>query len=148
MADDDRAQVYAAELAAFDGTDLEAQVAFDEVVALAERVMLDPWWPVEPVPVLPARADARSSSTRAGRDVVIRLARPQQTPATVVHELAHVLAGIDAGHGPLFRRAHVDVALVAFGCEPAGWLATAYLAAGLALAERAWPSPSTGAIAL
>lgn len=148
MADADRAQVYAAELAAFDGTDLEALVAFDDLVALADRVMRDPWWPVAPVPVRRARSDARSSTTRAGRDVVIRLARPQQSSATLVHELAHVLAGIDAGHGPLFRRAHVDVATVAFGGDAAGWLAAAYGAAGLPLAERPWPSPGSGAIAL
>lgn len=148
MADDDRAQVYAAELMAFDGTDLEQVVPFDDLLVLAERVMGDPWWPVDPVPVRAARSDAQSSSTRSGRDVVVRLARPQQTPATLVHELAHVVAGLDAGHGPLFRRAHVDVAALAFGPEPARWLATAYHAAALALAERPWSGPPSGAIAL
>lgn len=148
MADRDRAQVYAAELAAYDGTDLEHVVPFAALVALAERVMGDPWWPAGRVPVRPARSDAGSSSTRLGRQVVVRLARPQQTPATLVHELAHVLAGFDAGHGPLFRRAHVDIALVAFGREPACWLTDAYGAAELALAERPWPDPPSGVIVL
>jgi hypothetical protein len=38
-ADRGRAEVYAAELAAYDGTDLESVVVFDELVALADRVM-------------------------------------------------------------------------------------------------------------
>ena len=43
-----RAEVYAAELAAYDGTELEAVVAFDELVALADRVTSEAWWPARP----------------------------------------------------------------------------------------------------
>jgi hypothetical protein len=63
------------------------------------------------------------------------------TPATVVHELAHVLAGVERGHGPSFRRAHVDLVGFAFGDEQAGWLLDAYVAVGLAPGERTWPAP-------
>lgn len=148
MVDTDRAQVYAAEVAAFEGTTAEEIVPFHQVVALSGRVMSDPWWPVAWVEVRRARADAMSSSTRAGCDVVVRIADPQMTPATLVHELAHVLAGAGSGHGPLFRRAHVDVATVALGAGVAGWLTAAYAGAGLPLAERPWAAPPTGAIAL
>jgi hypothetical protein len=149
-ADLGRAEVYAAELEAFDGTDLEVVVAFDEAAALAARVMSDPWWSAPRVPVLPARSDAHSSSTRAraASQTVIRLAAPQCTAATVVHELAHVLAGVAAGHGPSFRRAHVDIATVAFGADRSAWLLDAYERASLQLGPRAWPPPPPPAVAI
>jgi len=136
-----RTEVYAAELAAYEGTDLESVVGFDELVALADRVMSQAWWPGGHVPVKRARADARSSATRHASRSVIHLAAPQMTPATLVHELAHVLAGVAAGHGELFRCAHVDVASFAFGSDRGRWLAEAYAAAGLSLGTRRWPQP-------
>ena len=139
-----RAEVYAAELAAYEGTDLEAVVAFDELVALADRVMSEAWWPSGRVPVRRARSDARSSATRHTSRAVIHLAAPQMTPATLIHELAHVLAGVGAGHGELFRRAHVDLASFAFGSERGRWLAEAYAGAGLSLGTRRWPQPPLG----
>ena len=140
--DHGRAEVYAAELAAYEGTDLESVVRFDELVALADGVYSAAWWPGGYVPVKRARSDARSSATRhASHTVVIRLASPQMTPATLVHELAHVLAGVGAGHGELFRRAHVDLASFAFGSDRGRWLAEAYAGAGLSLGTRRWPQP-------
>jgi hypothetical protein len=155
-ADRGRAEVYAAELMAFDGTELEVLVAFDHLVATANRILTGSWWPAGPAHIVHARRDAFVSTTRSCRDphsgaAVIRLATSQLTLATVIHELAHVLAGVGAGHGPRFRRAHVDVATVAFGAARGAWLADAYAAAGLALATRPWPVPPTdqaGAIAL
>jgi hypothetical protein len=75
------------------------------------------------------------------------------TPATLIHELAHVLAGVAAGHGPVFRRAHVDLAGFAFGDTEAGWLLDAYAAMGLTTGGRHWPTPPVrrgagGAVAL
>ena len=72
---------------------------------------------------------------------VVRLAAPQLTPATLVHELAHVLAGVGAGHGPVFRRAQVDLARFVFGDAEAGWLLDSYRAMGLRPGRRAWPDP-------
>ena len=63
------------------------------------------------------------------------------TPATLVHELAHVLAGIELGHGPAFRRAHVDLAGYAFGGSEAAWLLDAYASMQLAQGQRTWPQP-------
>jgi hypothetical protein len=140
-----RAEVYAAELAAFDGTDIEAPAAFDDLVALARHVMSAPWWPCGRVQVRCARSDARSSTTRHAARPVIHLAAPQMTPATLIHELAHVLAGVDSGHGALFRRAHVDLACVAFGLDRGGWLESSYAGAGLALSSRRWPTPLNAA---
>lgn len=139
-----RAEVYEAELAAFDGTELELVETFVAIAAFVHRLITDPWWPAGLVAVRPARGDSRTSSVRVGArhaDPVMRLASPQCTRATAVHELAHVLAGPATGHGALFRRAHIDIATVAFGAERAGWLDQAYRSAGLDVAVRRWPEP-------
>lgn len=144
-----REALYAAELAAFDGTSLEAETRLADLVALAEQVTTAPWWPAGPIAVVTARRDARSSSTRQWGSAAptIRLAAGQLTPVTVVHELAHALAGVSSGHGPLFRRAYLDVAAFALGPEPARWLREQFDIGRLAVGERAWPAPppkSTG----
>lgn len=134
--DVDRAQVYAAEEAAFGGTIHDALTRFEHLERLALVVMALPWWQGPVIPVVTARADARSSSARATPSgIEIRLAPPQWTPVTLTHELAHVLAGIDGGHGPEFRRAHVDIVSVALGEEEGGWLLDAYLGFGLAVPD-------------
>jgi hypothetical protein len=141
--DEGRAAVYAAEISAFEGTSYESISEFESLVSLAATVTSAPWWPHGPIEVRRARSDASSSSARQrGADApVIRLATPQLTPATLVHELAHVLAGVGAGHGPAFRRAHVDLAGSAFGATEAGWLLDAYAQMGLAPGHRTWPTP-------
>lgn len=142
-ADRGRAAVYAAEVAAFDGTSAERVGTIDEMVSLADRVASASWWPRSPVAVVRRRADARSSVTcQAGsEDPVIRLAPPQLTPATVAHELAHVLAGVTHGHDRVFRRAHVDIVGQVIGSHAVGWLDDAYAAYGLDIGERHWPTP-------
>lgn len=143
--------MYAAEIAAFEGTSFESLATFDALIELARVIDCASWWPAGRVDVRAARVDARSSSTTASsRGVVVRLAPPQMTPATLIHELAHVLVGVGAGHGSRFRRAHVDLARVAFGTRPGDWLSTAYLDVGLDLGPRAWALPSAAdeAIAL
>ncbi len=62
----DHAAVYAAEVAAFDGTDLEEVRPFETIEALLRRVIASAWWPGGSVDVLRARADAVSSTTRCG----------------------------------------------------------------------------------
>jgi hypothetical protein len=143
-ADLGREAVYAAEIAAFEGTSYESLVTFDELAALAVSISSAAWWPHGQVSVVPARRDARTSSTRQRGEAapVVRLAAPQMTPATLIHELAHVLAGLAAGHGEVFRRAHVDLAGVAFGATEASWLLDAYDAVGLPAGARAWPDPT------
>ena len=142
-ADDGRAAVYAAEVAAFEGTRYESVTEFDELVALAGAITSAEWWPRGEVPVVRARRDSGTSSAsqRDGGRPVIRLAGPQTTPATLVHELAHVLAGVGTGHGPVFRRAHVDLAGYCFGEVEAVWLLDAYAAMQLAPGGRAWAQP-------
>lgn len=161
-ADRERAQVYAAELSAFDGTDLEAVVGLDAVADAVRSVVRAEWWPHGDIAVREMRSDARSSVTRCmGGDasvIDIGIARPQATIATGAHELAHALAGVARGHDAVFRRAHLDVvqAITNFdrlsgrGLVHVEQLERAYRAAGLALGERAWPPPpvSGGAIAL
>ncbi len=144
MSDDGRAAVYAAEIAAFEGTSYESLAAFDELVAMAATITSAEWWPHGEIAVVPARSDAGSSSARQRGDErpVVRLAGPQMTPATLVHEFAHVLAGVGLGHGPLFRRAHVDLVGYVFGEAEARWLLDAYAAMHLSPGTRAWPAPN------
>ncbi len=113
-ADCGRSEVYAAEAAAFDGTDLEAVVPFEAAAQAIESVVSGEWWPGPPVEVRPARRDAASSSARGleGGSAVIRLAAGQTTIATAAHELAHALAGPAAGHSPRFLVAYLDVVAV------------------------------------
>ena len=107
-----RAEVYAAEAAAFAGTDIETVQPFDVIAAAVAEVTSGEWWPGPEVSVVRARRDARSSSARgvAGATTVIRLAAEQMTIATAAHELAHALAGPDAGHSPVFVAAYLDPA--------------------------------------
>lgn len=152
--DHDRAQVYAAELAAFAGTGFEVCVALDRLVELAGRLFAGPWWPCGAIEIRMARSDARSSVTRwvSGSGPVIRLAEPQMTMATLAHELAHVLAGSGHGHDATFRQAHLDVVEDLFGPAQGEWLAEAYRTHGLHIGQRLWPGPPArgggGAIAL
>jgi len=148
-----RAEVYAAELAAFDGTDLEQVRPFDGVAAAIERVIAGGWWPGPAVGVVAARSDAGSSCARQLADgrVQIRVAAPQATWATAAHELAHALAGVAAGHDPSYRRAHLDVIADLTNRLPGGrrgtvhvdQLANAYAAAELEVGARAWARPPT-----
>lgn len=154
-ADIGREAVYAAEIAAFEGTSHEVLTSFSDLVALGAVVTSAAWWPHGQIEVVPARADAGSSSTRS-RGVgapVVRLAAPQMTPATLVHEFAHVLADVTHGHDDVFRRAHVDLAGYVFGDEPANWLLEGYAAMGLEPGRRLWAAPpirraAGGAVAL
>lgn len=161
-ADRDRAQVYAAELAAFDGTDLEDVIGVETVAAAISVVVSGSWWPGRRVTVREMRSDARSSATRCAVDGVdaadIGLAATQATVATGAHELAHALAGVEHGHDAMYRRAHLDVVLAMTNLDRAtgrgilhvDQLIRAYAAAGLTVADRTWrpPPPAGGAIAL
>ena len=145
--DSDRAQVYAAESAAFEGTGYELTVTLDHLVRLAERVATSDWWVVDRIDIRASRSDARSSATRWSGESgpVIHLAGPQMTMATLAHELAHALAGRSQGHGPVYRRAHVDVVGALLGPTPAGWLEESYRLHGLGIGPRSWPDPPPAA---
>jgi hypothetical protein len=160
-ADCGRAELYAAEAAAFDGTDLESVRPFDDVVAAINGVAGGVWWPGGAVRVIAARRDASSSSARRsdGTTTVIRLSAEQLTIATAAHELAHALAGPVLGHSPVFLAAYLDVVAVITNLDSRDrrrdlhvcQLRDAFDVAGLAVGRRQWPAPpeSTGtAIAL
>jgi hypothetical protein len=156
--------VYAAELAAFDGTDLEVVIGVPELCRRVDVVLTGEWWPGPPVTVVAARRDAESSSTRCRADaaasgVTIRVAAGQATLATAAHELGHALAGPGHGHGPLFRSAYLDVIAVLTNLDPTDrrhrlhvdQLADGFADSGLTVAARTWPPPpdhTTGPIAL
>ena len=138
-----RESVYAAEIAAFEGTSYEVVTPLEQLIELAVLITDADWWRRGPIRVVAARSDASSSSTRQRGDgkPVVRLAAPQMTPATLVHEFAHVLAGVGSGHSGVFRHAHVDLVGYTFGETEANWLLDAYRSMDLALGERAWPVP-------
>jgi hypothetical protein len=150
-ADCGRAALYAAEAAAFDGTDLETVMPFADVAAVIDAVAGGAWWPAGPVRVVAARRDARSSSARRIEDsiTVIRLSAEQSTIATAAHELAHALAGPAEGHSPLFLAAQLDVVAVITNLDSldrrhdlhVGQLRDAFEAAGLVVGRRRWPAP-------
>ena len=151
MRDCGRTEVYAAEAAAFDGTDLELVRSFDEVSSVIAAVAEGPWWPGTTVRVVAARRDAASSSTREDADAstVIRLAAEQTTIATAAHELAHALAGPGAGHSSVFLAAYLDVVAVVTNLDSrdrrhglhVDQRRDALVAAGLVVGARAWPPP-------
>jgi len=155
MSEPDHAALYAAELAAFDGTDLEQLQPFAMIQSTLQQVIAGSWWPAGHVEVRPARSDAASSSTRcaAGKAetrATISLAARQLTVATAAHELAHVLAGPAHGHDAVYRRAYLDVVLVMTNVDPTDrrmglhvrQLGAAFAAAGLAVGERTWSPPA------
>ena len=148
--DIDRAAVYAAELAAFDGTDLEVVVGVERLVAVTDRLTAGEWWPGPMVVMRSARSDARSSTTRcASSGATIRLAESQATVATAAHELAHALAGAGAGHDGRFRAAYLDIVALLTNLDPTDrrgtihvdQLRAAFIAGGLDVAGRRWPAP-------
>lgn len=138
-----REAVYAAEIAAFEGTSYEVVIPLEQLIELAALIITADWWPRGPIRVVAARTDAASSSTRqrGNGKPVVRLAAAQMTPATLVHEFAHVLAGVGNGHRSIFRHAHVDLVGYTFGVSEANWLLDAYRSMELSLGERAWPAP-------
>lgn len=161
-ADSARTALYSAELAAFDGTDLEEVVGVDRVAAVVGEIVEGSWWPGPSVAVRAARSDARSSSARCNADdlrTTIAIATDQATLATAAHELAHALAGPGARHDATFRAAYLDVVAVMTnrstvdrrGDLHVRQLGDALAAAGLEVGSRRWPAPpdeTTNAIAL
>jgi hypothetical protein len=158
--DDERTALYAAELAAFDGTDLEVQLGHDFVACQMQDVVTGEWWPGPPIEVRRARVDAQASSTCCALDaedgltVIIRLAVEQRTTATAAHELGHALAGVAVGHGPVFRRAYLDVLAVITNLDSTdrrrdlhvGQLAAAFVARDLNVGDRRWAVPPVEAV--
>jgi hypothetical protein len=140
------AAVAAVEEAVFGGTDADVAVGREALHARVAEVVAGPWWQASgpPVTVTTPRRSTRSSTARSRLGqlpVEIRLADPQLTLATVAHELAHALAGVEHGHDETFRAAHVDVAALLAGAGAAQRLAAAYAAFDLAVAARAWARP-------
>jgi hypothetical protein len=159
--DDGRGATYAAESVAFGGTDLEDLHDLDVLRAVARRVTAGRWWNGPVVDVRPARVDAASSSASSQLDargqVVVRISAPQANLATLVHELAHALAGVEHGHDSTFRRAMLDVIDVVTNLDSTDRrrhlhvdaLADACAQLGLDVSARRWPAPPpSGAIAL
>jgi len=135
-----------AEQSAFGGTELEDEVAVSELMALAVTVTTGDWWREAGGPLVrveAARASARSSHARSGGvgPVAITLAAGQHDRATLAHELAHALAGIERGHDDRFRAAEIDLVALLAGPSAAERLAAACGAFGLAVAARSWPAP-------
>ena len=142
------AAVAAAEERAFGGTELDETIDRRTAEARVVEATGGPWWRGCGPAVIVARprASARSSSARLVTDrVEIQLTDAQLSVATVAHELAHALAGVDRGHGGEFRAAYVDVVAVLAGAAPALALSEAFAAMGIAAGARRWPPPHRAA---
>ena len=138
------AAVYAAEDAAFGGTDFDDELDSRRLDQLVARIIGGDWWRscgVPDVELRRARSGSNTSSARspAGGCVVIRLARTSSS--TVSHELAHALAGVTCGHSATFRAAHVDVVTVLADAVVAARLEQAYDDHGVPIGPRRWPPP-------
>ena len=143
--DTDRQRVYDAEDAAFSDTSYAERLGERGCRWLLDRVAATAWWAaaVGPAPALrPARIDAtRSTTVHDGGRTELRIAPGMDQAHVLSHELAHLVAGTDAGHGPRFRAAHVDVATLLLGRHGADRLGDRYRRGGLRCAARAWPAP-------
>ena len=145
LRDTDRQRVYDAEDAAFLETSYAGRLGEHGSRWLLERLVATPWW-VEAVGAVPALRAARSDSTRSttvlrdGR-TELRIGPGMDQPHVLSHELAHLLATPEAGHGPRFRTAHLDVATVLLGLHGGDRLADGYARAGLACSPRRWAAP-------
>jgi len=149
--DADRARVYAAEQAAFEGTLAEEPLSGAELSALVDAVIASAPWRAAGLPrpeLRPARRDAaRSSATCDAGRWVVRVAAGQATATTVAHELAHVAAGAEHGHGAAFRRAYLDVVGLVLGEPGRRLLAGELTAHGLRAPAASWPAaPGHGAL--
>jgi hypothetical protein len=137
-ADRHRQATYDAETAAFDHTAFEIPVGLYGLAKLSVAISRTSWWQARHrgrgAPTLrQARPDSRRSSASTAQ-WTIRFCHRHDTVATLTHELAHFSAEGD-GHGPVFRRDHIDLIGLAAGPDASRRLARAYRLAGLAVAD-------------
>jgi len=143
--DADRQRVYEAEDAAFLDTSYAERLGERGCRWLLERLSATPWWSAS-VTVSPVLRAARADSARSNAVVgpgrsELRIAPGMDQAHVLSHEAAHLLATTAAGHGPLFRAAHADVASVLLGRHGAARLCDRYARSGLTLAARRWSAP-------
>ena len=137
------AAVYAAEDAAFGGTDHDEHVGLDQIAEVVAGLTSGEWWRSCGVPAVELRAGPgpvrrrRTARSAVSAGVIVRIATPSSS--TVSHELAHALAGVGHGHDSTFRAAHVDVVTALAGARVAARLEEAYADHGVA-----GGSPATG----
>ena len=136
--------VYAAEDAAFGGTDFDGDLDSRRLDDLVAGITGGEWWRscgVADIDLRRARSGSSTSSARSSATgcVVIRLA--STSSSTVSHELAHALAGVSCGHEATFRAAHVDVVTVLAGAVVGDRLLRAYDDYGVPIGPRRWPPP-------
>lgn len=144
--DGDRQRVYDAEDAAFLETSYAERLGERGCRWLLDHLVTLPWWAAAagPAPVLrAARADsARSTTVVADGRTEVRIGPGMDQAHVLSHELAHLLAPAGAGHGNLFRAAHLDVATVVLGTHGAARLTDFYGRGFLTVGARTWPAPA------
>lgn len=128
--DHDRQRTYDAENRAFQGTLAESPITFAEAVDLTDAITRTAWWKRHGRSVRLVRGrGAALHSHFVDATGVITLTEVQQTPATLVHELAHAV-GAD-GHGPRFRAALCALVHGVCGAGPAAALRAEFAVGGL-----------------
>lgn len=143
--DSDRQRVYDAEDAAFLDTSYADRLGERGCRWLLGRLVATPWWSGLGLPA-PALRAARIDSTRStavlGQDrSELRIGAGMDQAHVLSHELAHLLATPHAGHGSVFRVAHLDVAAVLLGRDGSDRLADRYGRSQLPSAVRRWAAP-------
>jgi putative metallohydrolase (TIGR04338 family) len=115
-ADPDASSVYAAETAATANAALRRYRRFRDLVAHVDAITTSTWWdatfPDAPIDVTVARRShtatysfAQQSSWDREHAAIAIVDGRHWDAGVVLHELAHIAAGHDAGHGPVFRSA-------------------------------------------
>ncbi len=144
--DTHRRASYDAEAAAYDGTAFEVPVGLYALAKLSLGVSRSRWWARAHGGAGPRLRETRPDATHSWASVPrneIRFCRHGDTVATLGHELAHLVAPDDR-HGPLFRRAQLDLMSMLAGPSAAAALDASFHRARLAVAERpsSWAEPA------
>ena len=143
--DGERQKTYDAEDAAFLDTSYAERLGERGCRWLLERLTAMPWWAAagggHPVLRAARHDSARSTTVVAADRVEVRIGPGMDQAHVLSHELAHLVAGPETGHGASFRTAHLDVARILLGGHGADRLADCYARARLLIATRTWPRP-------
>lgn len=133
--------VYAAEDAAAAEVGVRRFATFAALEAFVERVVCSDWWdqtfPTAPVDVVVSRRSRSATFSAAvlfpGEAAELVIMDGQWSLEVILHELAHVAAGGPAGHGPVFRRALVELWRREAGIVASTELTRQFTAAGLTI---------------
>lgn len=117
MADYQRDRLYVAERRHYVALDNPCPIGLRDIQGLVDEIVASDWW-AERQPVI-RRVEVHASRHSGGRSNVRRTATGvvgviylcewARQRGIVLHELAHLLAGVGHRHGPAFARAYLEL---------------------------------------